>query len=199
MSSGFRHIGDTDVHHGHVWNVVVADFEAPDGTAFRRDIVRSPGAVGVVPVVFDPEGLPSVALVRQYRPPYGRSIAAHVTFVERERAAITAVRENLRTCGFEDRATIVVGDAASHPVVAARYDLALCDPPYGFETWPELLARLDAPLVVVETDRELEVPPRFRLLRRKRYGSTVVDVLGVTEAPGGDDPPSRWRADDRGG
>ena len=70
--TGFRHLGDTDVHQGHVWKVVVADFEAPDGERFRRDIVRSPGAVGVVPLVFDAEGQPSVVLVAQYRPPYER-------------------------------------------------------------------------------------------------------------------------------
>ena len=62
------------VHQGHVWHVAVAEFEAPDGSTFRRDIVRSPGAVGVVPVVFDVEGNPSVVVVRQYRPPYDRAI-----------------------------------------------------------------------------------------------------------------------------
>ncbi len=56
------------VHEGHVWRVVVAEFEGPDGTRFRRDIVRSPGAVAVVPLVFDAEGNPSVVLVEQYRP-----------------------------------------------------------------------------------------------------------------------------------
>ena len=71
---GFRHLGDTDVHQGYVWKVVVAEFEAPDGTTFRRDIVRSPGAVAVVPVVFDPEGQASVVLVRPYRPPYEQAI-----------------------------------------------------------------------------------------------------------------------------
>ena len=29
--TGFAHLGDTDVHQGYVWKVVVADFEAPDG------------------------------------------------------------------------------------------------------------------------------------------------------------------------
>ena len=36
--------------------------------------MRSPGSVGVVPLVFDAEGQPSVVLVSQYRPPYERSI-----------------------------------------------------------------------------------------------------------------------------
>lgn len=72
--SGFRHIADTQVHQGHVWHVVVADFLAPDGSTFRRDIVRSPGSVGVLPLLFDAEGQPSVVLVSQYRPPYERDV-----------------------------------------------------------------------------------------------------------------------------
>jgi 8-oxo-dGDP phosphatase len=66
----FRRVAERDVHQGHVWKVVVADFEGPDGQRFRRDIVRSPGAVGVVPLVFDAEGNPSVVLLEQWRPPY---------------------------------------------------------------------------------------------------------------------------------
>jgi 8-oxo-dGTP pyrophosphatase MutT (NUDIX family) len=72
--TGFRHLGDHPVHAGHVWNVVVAEFAAPDGSTFRRDVVRSPGSVGVVPLVFDAEGQPSVVLVSQYRPPYERDV-----------------------------------------------------------------------------------------------------------------------------
>jgi ADP-ribose pyrophosphatase len=72
--TGFRHLDDRLVHQGHVWHVVVADYEAPDGATFTRDIVRSPGSVGVVPLVFDAEGQPSVVLVSQYRPTYERDL-----------------------------------------------------------------------------------------------------------------------------
>lgn len=72
--TGFRHLGDREVHRGHIWNVVLAEFEAPDGGRFTRDLVRSPGAVAVVPLIFDAEGLPSVILVNQYRPAFRRVI-----------------------------------------------------------------------------------------------------------------------------
>jgi 8-oxo-dGTP pyrophosphatase MutT (NUDIX family) len=65
---GFRPLGEREVHRGHIWRVVTASFEAPDGTTFERDVVRSPGAVGIVPILFDPEGVASVVLLRQYRP-----------------------------------------------------------------------------------------------------------------------------------
>ena len=67
--AAFRRLSESIIHEGHVWNLAVAEFSAPDGSRFTRDIVRSPGAVGVVPLVFDAEGNPSVVLVSQYRPP----------------------------------------------------------------------------------------------------------------------------------
>lgn len=99
----FRHLGDDHVHQGHIWHVVVADFEAPDGRRFRRDIVRSPGSVGVVPLVFDAEGVASVVLVRQYRPPYERDvieIPAGMRDVPGEDPAETGRRELVEEAGL---------------------------------------------------------------------------------------------------
>ncbi len=101
---GFRHLVDRNVHQGHVWKVVVAEFVAPDGEVFHRDIVRSPGAVGVVPLVFDAEGLPSVVLVAQYRPPYERSvieIPAGMRDIPGEPAELTGRRELVEEAGLE--------------------------------------------------------------------------------------------------
>ena len=70
----FRRLSESIIHVGYVWNLAVAEFAAPDGSTFTRDIVRSPGAVGVVPLVFDAEGNPSVVLVSQYRPSYERTV-----------------------------------------------------------------------------------------------------------------------------
>jgi ADP-ribose pyrophosphatase len=70
----FAHLGDREVHQGHIWKVVVGRFTAPDGREFTRDVVRSPGSVAVVPLIFDAEGNPSVVLVRQYRPALGAAI-----------------------------------------------------------------------------------------------------------------------------
>ena len=102
-AEGFRHLGDTPVHQGHVWHVAVAEYEAPDGSTFRRDIVRSPGAVGVIPIVFDAEGNPSVVVVRQYRPPYDRvviEIPAGMRDVAGEDTAEVARRELAEEAGL---------------------------------------------------------------------------------------------------
>lgn len=100
---GFRHLGDRLVHQGHIWHVAVARFESPDGEVFERDVVRSPGAVAAVPLLFDAEGNPSVVLVRQYRPPFDRmllEIPAGMRDVPGEPTAVTAARELVEEVGL---------------------------------------------------------------------------------------------------
>ena len=101
--AGFRRVDESIVHEGYVWHLATAEFEAPDGARFRRDIVRSPGAVGVVPVVFDAEGNASVVLVSQFRPPYERDVVeipAGMRDVEGEDPADVARRELVEEAGL---------------------------------------------------------------------------------------------------
>ena len=65
MSGSFRPVGEErTLHRGHVLHLVEADFEAPDGSTFTREVVRHPGAVSIVPLMDDGE---TVVCVRQYR------------------------------------------------------------------------------------------------------------------------------------
>lgn len=99
----FRHKNDRLVHEGGVWNVVVGSFLDPHGESFTRDIVRSPGSVGVLPLMFDPEGVPSVVLLRQYRPTYGEfvyEVPAGMRDVPGEPIVVTAQRELLEEVGL---------------------------------------------------------------------------------------------------
>jgi ADP-ribose pyrophosphatase len=102
--TGFRHLRDRLVHQGHIWHVAVGSFEAPDGTEFERDIVRSPGAVAAVPLLFDAEGSPSVVLVRQYRAPYDDfvlEVPAGMRDVIDEPTETTARRELIEEVGLD--------------------------------------------------------------------------------------------------
>ena len=101
--TGFRRISERTIHEGYVWNLATVEFEAPDRSNFTRDIVRSPGAVGVLPLVFDAEGNPSVVLVSQYRPPYERSIIempAGMRDVDGEATDEVARRELIEEAGL---------------------------------------------------------------------------------------------------
>jgi 16S rRNA (guanine966-N2)-methyltransferase len=101
--------------------------------------------------------------------------AAHCTFVEPAPAAVAAIRQNLAGAGLAERATIEVRTAEAF--LAARpapVDVALCDPPYAFAGWAELLAGLPAGLVVCESDRVVDLGAGWDAARTRRYGGTVV-------------------------
>ena len=98
----FRHLGDRLVHQGYIWSVAVATFESPDGELFERDVIRSPGAVGVVPLLYD-GGVPTVVFVRQYRGPLDRyvlEIPAGMRDIPDEPPEVTAERELIEEAGL---------------------------------------------------------------------------------------------------
>jgi ADP-ribose pyrophosphatase len=114
---GFRRVGETEVHRGYIWHVVVADFEAPDGMTFRRDVVRSPGAVAVVPVHRSEAG-PSVTLVTQYRPALERElieIPAGMRDVPGEPPEETGRRELVEEAGLAPGEMVHLGDMFPSP------------------------------------------------------------------------------------
>lgn len=99
----FRHLGDELVHRGYIWNVVSGSFEDPEGRPFTRDIVRSPGAVAVVPVLHDEAGVPHVVLLRQYRAAFDAAIIevpAGMRDVPDETPEETARRELIEESGY---------------------------------------------------------------------------------------------------
>jgi len=108
--------------------------------------------------------------------------AASVTFVDSDPAALTTIRENLAGVGLADAerdgdATLVRGDVdAWVSTTVARYDLILCDPPYAFEGWPDLVGRLPADLAILESGTEIVPPEGWRVIKTRRYGSTLVTV-----------------------
>jgi 16S rRNA (guanine966-N2)-methyltransferase len=107
--------------------------------------------------------------------------AAHVTFVDHDRRAVRAIEANLATCGLVDAATVVTAPVERFlaGVGDRRWDLAILDPPYahGTDDWLDLLDALPARLAVLESDRPVDPPFGWAVLRSKRYGSTHVVIV----------------------
>ncbi len=112
--------------------------------------------------------------------------ATHCTFAESDRWALEALRDNLETLGFADQATVVPGDGPTALRHSTDVDLVLLDPPYGFDEWDDLLATVAASCpdatVVIESNREIDLPVGWVTHRARRYGSTVVTLATVGSA-----------------
>ena len=117
--------------------------------------------------------------------------ATHVTFVDSARAAVAAIRNNLRTLGVADRATVVAGDAvasAARHAPAAPWRLVFVDPPYRSDLAVRAVAALppdhlaaDA-VVVIEHDRHNAPPDQVGSLLRtdqRRYGDTLISFFAA--------------------
>jgi 16S rRNA (guanine966-N2)-methyltransferase len=117
--------------------------------------------------------------------------AAGATFVERDRAALAALRANLTALGVERTAHVLAADvvraAASGLLPGAPFALLFIDPPYRIDK-SEVRALIDVlaltgaltdgALVIWEhaTGDAIEWPERFEPHDPRRYGSTEVDM-----------------------
>ena len=101
--------------------------------------------------------------------------ATSATFVDNDRTAVAAVEANLASTGL-DGGTVVRADVLRWLDGADAVDLALVDPPYSFNGWDRLFSRINAELVVAESDRELERPDGWAYLKVRRHGGTVVHL-----------------------
>lgn len=97
--AGFRRLGETEIHAGSILRLTQADWSAPDGEQFTREVVRHPGAVAVVPLHEDA----TFTVIRQFRAAVGRyiwEIPAGTRDVAGEDPAATARRELAEEVGL---------------------------------------------------------------------------------------------------
>ena len=139
--------------------------------------------------------------------------AGHAVFVEKDRRALAAIRENLRRTRLADRGEVLAGDVGrvlDRMLTDRRqFSLIFADPPYRIATaeLEGVLSRLGlllAPggLVVIESGG----PPAGGTILEKgatrRYGGTYVTILGrsdmtmiVAVCPGSFDPVTAGHLD----
>jgi 16S rRNA (guanine966-N2)-methyltransferase len=111
--------------------------------------------------------------------------AAHCTFVEKDPAAVAALKRNVETLGAGERADVRIQAAELASPPRAPCDLVLMDPPYRSGLAAPALARIaDEPWlapgawVSVETGGEpLEVPPVLAVEAERRFGKATLLLL----------------------
>src|SRR5687767_12564417 len=118
-------LGSTERFAGKVIRVVTDVVRMPDGEEADRDVVRHPGAVGVVAVDDDL----NVLLIKQYRHALGEAVwevPAGVNDVEGEAPERTAARELHEETGWQAGTLTHLLTAHSSPGCSdERYDVYL--------------------------------------------------------------------------
>jgi len=110
--------------------------------------------------------------------------ARHAFFLERNRAALELIRQNLAALELEPRATVAAGPALlnleRHPA-----DIVFLDPPYSLEreylAALELLAAGGAPLVIVQHSTRLALAESYGGLSRTRIVKQGDNALSFYE------------------
>lgn len=116
--------------------------------------------------------------------------ASFVLFVEKEGRACSAIKENLRLCGFQSGYQIICRDAklALRYIVkkSMSFDIAFLDPPYGTDlahqtmAQPELARALKLEsLILVQHSLKKSLENKygeFALVIVKKFGDTALSV-----------------------
>jgi 16S rRNA (guanine966-N2)-methyltransferase len=108
--------------------------------------------------------------------------AAHATFIEQDRAALTVLRANVMACRAEANATILAADA-TRPPPGGSCGIVFLDPPYGRDLVPAAVNALaergwlaaDA-LLVTETARDENPGLAGELLAERVHGAGRIAV-----------------------
>jgi 16S rRNA (guanine966-N2)-methyltransferase len=116
--------------------------------------------------------------------------AAAATFVDRDPAAVRAVRANLDALGIaaDVRRADARGFLRTASASACQYDVVFLDPPYkqAERLGEELSRALPAVLapgavVIAESDRRAPLPLDLALLDERRYGDTLLRIHGARQ------------------
>ncbi|HJW49178.1 MAG TPA: 16S rRNA (guanine(966)-N(2))-methyltransferase RsmD [Candidatus Limnocylindria bacterium] len=123
--------------------------------------------------------------------------SASVTFVERSAEALKALRKNIASTGFDDRAEVVAANVLAflEQQVAGPYDVVFCDPPFADVAileatlaHPRLAGALAPEAHVVARvlrKHQPRVPVGARVLRVKEIGEETLLFLRYDGVRGG--------------
>ena len=113
--------------------------------------------------------------------------AARVDFVEYSRKNCRIIRENISRLGAGNSCRVHCRDVLDFlESGSGKYDLVFMDPPYSFEKYDEVLAKLrlnvflnDPAVIVVEHagERDFIGPEGYLLLKQKTYGDSGITLL----------------------
>ncbi len=127
--------------------------------------------------------------------------ASFCVFVEQEHAALRALRQNVKTFGWESKTQVWAANARTAPLKLAenneKFDFIFADPPFSLrdealeianrlDAWPQLLNNegdetriASESVLVIQHSRRVTLPElvNFALARQKRAGESLLSFL----------------------
>ena len=107
--------------------------------------------------------------------------AEKAVFVDKSAEAFSVVKQNLKTCGLSDKATVINSDSFSFlRSTAEKFDIILIDPPYSRQMAETALSLVDGVLkdggiVMCETDYREDLPEEagdIKKIKEYKYSKT---------------------------
>ena len=113
--------------------------------------------------------------------------AESAVFVDKDRAAVQIVRDNLKTCGL--KATVLQEDAQSFLRHCGKFDVIFVDPPYDSGLYESVLETINSVdilsnggIIICEARRERQLPDMTApYAKRKEYSYGKVKVCIYTK------------------
>ena len=113
--------------------------------------------------------------------------AESAVFVDKDRAAVQIVRDNLKTCGL--KGTVLQEDAQSFLRHCGKFDVIFVDPPYDSGLYESVLETINSVdilsnggIIICEARRERQLPDMTApYVKRKEYSYGKVKVCIYTK------------------
>lgn len=113
-------------------------------------------------------------------------------FCDKNRESISVIKNNITTCGIEERAKVVLGDYMKVlERISHKSDIVLIDPPYAsglYEKALESIEKLDLledeGIILVEHERDVDLPDSIGELakeKERKYGRIMLTVYGYVD------------------
>ncbi len=111
--------------------------------------------------------------------------AKSCTFVDSSSRSIDVVKQNLKSVGFEKRASVFCGDSKMYISLSRdKFDIALLDPPYNKKIIDDVLPSVaekmnDYGVIICESELREELPQSaggFSIYREYKYGKIKLTV-----------------------
>lgn len=112
--------------------------------------------------------------------------AKSACFIENNRDALMALKQNIKNCRFEECTKIIEKDASNLVQSATEYDIIFIDPPYYKNLLPPILNQIfekkfagKETIIIIEhhKDEIIEIPNNFEIIKQVNYGINGIDFL----------------------